>query len=191
MKYHNLIVVLLLVFCIDIYAADDSQVTKLHTLPLECDAIVGSQGMLCIIRTESAYGPFDDVIFYYLDEMGAVTLLGNHSDAVSTFAGLGFSSGGKYLWVGWAEEGHPYFEFYRTSDFIKQGTDAPMQYVLHDYYFNQFESFTDGGIVTYSKIDDNSEDPIKDTLNLDENTIAPRNKQSYLNYIKLDINEKH
>jgi len=191
MKYHNLIILLLLAFCCDIYATEDSQLDNGRSLPLECDAIAGSQEMLCIIMTESAYGPFDDVIFYYLDKMDSMTYLGSHSDGGSTFAGLGFSSGGKYLWIGWAEEGHPYFEFYSTNDFIKQGTSASMRYVLHDYYFNQFETFTDAGIVTYSQIDDNSEDPIKDTVIPDGTTLALTNKQSNLNYIKLDINEKH
>lgn len=191
MNYKNLIFVLLLVFTGNLYAAEkpQAQVDKGRSLPLECDAIADSQEMLCITKTESAYGPFDDVIFYHLDKMGAVTFLGSHSDAISTFAGFGFSSGGKYLWISWAEEGHPYFEFYRTIDFIKQGTKASMHYILHDYYFMQFESFTDAGIVTYSQIEDNSEDRTIDEEKLNSNNIVPTNRQSHLNYIKLNINE--
>ena len=191
MKYFNLIIVLLLVFCVDLYATEVSQADKRHSLPLECKAIVDSQDMLCIVITESAYGPFDDVVFYYLDKIGTTIFLGSHSVAVSTFAGLGFSSEGKYLWIGWAEEGHPYFEFYSTSGFIQQGTGAPMHYVLDDYYFNQFEDFTDAGIVTYSQIQDYSEDRKLDANKVYKNSTAPTNDKSHLNYIKININEMH
>ena len=93
-----------------------------------------------------------------MDKAGDVALLGSRASEVATFGGIDFSTGGTFMWVSWAEEGHPHFEFYRTSDFFDKGLNAKILTVLGDYYFDGFEKFTDAGEVIYLLRDDAYED---------------------------------
>ena len=127
-----------------------TQPDKPVSLPLDCSDIPGLNDRFCFVRTESEFGPYDDIVFYRVDTTGQIILLGSKSDAVSTFGGFGFSSGSKYMWISWAEEGHPYFEFYRTRDFLDNGIHARVLETIGDYYFDQFVEFSDAGVVTYS-----------------------------------------
>ena len=123
------------------------------SLPLECTAITGRHERLCIIQTESFYGPYDDIVFYHMNNRGNVSLLGSNKGDVATFGGFEFSDGGKYMWLSWAEEGHPHFVFYRTNDFIANGTSAKVLSVVGDYEFDQFIKFNDVGDVVYALAD--------------------------------------
>ena len=129
-----------------------------QSLPLECSNIPGKKDKLCVIQTQSPYGPYDEVVFYHMKKNGAVFLLGSQSGGVATFGGFDFSTTGVYMWVGWAEEGHPHFEFYQTSKFIENGTRAKALEILGDYYFTGFEKFSDTGEVIYSLDDGAFED---------------------------------
>lgn len=118
-------------------------------IPLECSKIPGRTDHLCVLETQASYGPYDDVVFYRMDKDGYLTLLGSQSGGVATFGGFDFSSAGTYMWLSWAEEGHPNFGFYRTNAFMKNGTSAKMLEMLSDYYFYDFEEFTEKGEVLY------------------------------------------
>ncbi len=124
--------------------------TQPRTIPLECNRITGLIEQLCFIRTDSVYGPYDDIVFYLIDKAGNKFFLSSNSGNVSTFGGFDFSTHGKYMWLSWAEEGHPYFEFYLTKNFLEQGTSAKVLATLANYYFDQFEKFSDSGEVIYS-----------------------------------------
>ena len=128
------------------------------TLPLECQKIPNRESQLCFIVTQSPFGPFDDVVFYHRDKNGYMSLLGSHSGEVATFGGVDFSTGGTFMWLSWAEEGHPHFKFYYTGKFISNGLSAKSVSVLGDYYFDGFEKFTDKGEVIYRLADDAYED---------------------------------
>lgn len=128
------------------------------SLPLECSIIPVRNEYLCFIETQSPYGPYDDVVFYHMDKNGDLALLGSQAGEVATFGGIGFSTGGAFMWISWAEEGHPHFEFYHTAKFINNGINTKVLNVLGDYYFDGFEKFTDKGEVIYRLNDDAYED---------------------------------
>ena len=138
--------------------ANSEQEKANRSLPLECSKIPDKNTHLCFIQTQSPYGPYDDVVFYRMDKSGDVTLLGSQSGGVATFGGVDFSTRGAYMWLSWAEEGHPHFEFYRTRDFIDTGLSANIIKVLGDYYFDGFEKFSDAGEVVYRLADGAYED---------------------------------
>ena len=142
----NLLFLLLIALSFTAHAKQE-QLPK--SLPLECSKIPNKSDRLCYIQTESSYGPYDDIVFYRVDGRGYATLLGSQSGGVATFGGFGFSTGGTYMWLEWAEEGHPHFEFYNTSEFQTNGTSTKILNILGDYYFNGFEKFTDSGEVVY------------------------------------------
>ena len=144
-KYYSFFCLCALCLQINISLAADKNV-----LPLDCSTIVSFEERLCLVQTDSAYGPYDDVVFYRLDKAGNAVFLSSQSGGVATFAGLGFSTGGKYMWVSWAEEGHPHFEFYLSRDFLTNGTHANVLKVLGDYYFEDFKQFSDSGEVVYA-----------------------------------------
>ena len=125
------------------------------SLPLACDKIPASTNRLCVLITQSPYGPYEDVVFYLMDKSDNATLLGSQSGGVAIFAGFDFSTTGIYMWLSWAEEGHPHFEFYRTRDFINNGLSTSSINILGDYYFDGFEKFSDDGEVVY-RLDDSA-----------------------------------
>lgn len=125
------------------------------SLPLECESVPRSSDQLCVIRTESPYGPYDQVAYYHLDKNQRAYLLGSENGGVGTFAGFGFSDSGEYVWLGWAEEGHPHFLFYRTRQFIDNGINTEGLAVIGDYEFQEFLTFSDTGLVRYA-IDEES-----------------------------------
>lgn len=125
-----------------------------RSLPLECRKIPTKDEHLCFIETQSPYGPYDDVVFYRMDKAGDVALLGSQAGEVATFGGVDFSTGGTFMWISWAEEGHPHFVFYSTSEFMINGINSKTLNILGDYYFDGFEKFTDAGEVVYLLSDD-------------------------------------
>ncbi|MDH3342471.1 MAG: hypothetical protein OEM07_01985 [Gammaproteobacteria bacterium] len=133
-----------------IFSAQAKRDETPKSLPLECHEITGNINKLCFIQTQSSYGPYDDIVFYRVDPRGYATFLGSESGSVATFGGFEFSDKGIYMWLSWAEEGHPHFEFYRTRDFLENGTQAKILQIIGDYYFDGFVSFSDSGKVVYS-----------------------------------------
>jgi len=93
-----------------------------------------------------------------VEKDGGVVLLGSLVVECGSFGGVDFSSGGTFMWISWAEEGHPHFQFYRTLEFMTNGLNSKVLTTLGDYYFDGFEKFTDAGEVTYLLSDDAYED---------------------------------
>ena len=120
-------------------------------LSLNCFPIPIHKDQLCTVKTISPYGPYDDVVFYRKTEQNELFLLGNQKGGVATFAGIGFSEQGVYMWISWAEEGHPSFGFYKTAIFLEGGLATEMLDSLDDYAFDEFVGFSDDGKVSYSR----------------------------------------
>lgn len=121
-----------------------------NSLPLICTVMPSIGQPLCYVRTGSPYGPYDDIVFYRIDKYAEAILLGSQSGGVAVFGGFDFSPRGQFMWLSWAEEGHPYFEFYRTTDFLEKGIKSKTLKVLSDYYFESFVQFNENGDVVYS-----------------------------------------
>ncbi len=139
-----------------VLASSESK-TQQVTLPLECTSAENFNEQLCFISTESPFGPFDDIVFYKISKSGDIVYLSSESHGNTTFGGFGFSEGSKYLWISWAEEGHPLFYFHLTSDFLANGSKAIVLDVISDYYFEQFEQFSESGEVIYLLSEDFTE----------------------------------
>ena len=152
-KRSTLINLLFLLLTALSFTAHAKQEQLPKSLPLECSKIPAKNDQLCFIQTQSPYGPYDDIVFYRVDDKGYATLLGSQLGGVATFGGFGFSPAGVYMWLSWAEEGHPHFEFYRTTEFMTNGINTKALKILGDYYFNDFEKFSDAGEVVY-RLDD-------------------------------------
>jgi len=124
------------------------------TLPLDCSVIPAQTDQLCVAVTGSTSGPYDDVVIYRKKADGSLFLLGSHQGGVGTFNGFGFSDGGRFMWESWAEEGHPYFLFYRTDHYLSEGKNTKSLNVLNEYYLEYFHQFTDTGKVAYALRED-------------------------------------
>jgi hypothetical protein len=121
----------------------------LQNLDLTCHKIPKQQQQLCYAKIRSPYGPYDDVVLYRKNDDDQLFLLGLQNGTVSTYGGVGFSTGGLWMWSSWAEEGHPYFVFYKTRDFIEEGFNAIGISSFGDLIFDGIYSFKDTGEFRY------------------------------------------
>ena len=131
------------------------------TPDLECVSIPNNTYQICTLESYSAFGPYDDVVFYRLEEKRYLYLLGLSYGDNMTFGGFSFSDGGKYMWVSWAEEGHSSFVFYETADFLQQAENAKSLYYINGYGLSEFLSFSDDAKVKFSR-DYNQTDDFRD-----------------------------
>lgn len=129
-------------------AVESNQAT---TLLLDCIVVPSVKDQLCYATTNSAFGPYEDVVFFRKTAEGELYFLGSDKNGVANFGGAGFSDGGKYMWLEWSEEGHPLFSFYITDFFLSDGLDAPAIATLDAYGFHEFIRFGDDGTVLYTK----------------------------------------
>lgn len=73
---------------------------------------------LCATVSRSANGPFDDVLFCQRRGELCNTLWSSTPNSVSVFVSLGFLNKGNYIWIAWADEGHPYYEIYDSNSLL-------------------------------------------------------------------------
>ena len=144
----KLFVFYLLLFSMSIQASEKSYS---EPLVLKCVLVPQHSDQLCIIKTSSPYGPYDDVVFYRKTKQDEKFLLGSATGGVAVFSGFGFSDKGRYMWASWAEEGHAAFYFFDTDMFLSNGPDANHLASLHDDDLYEFVEFSDTGKVTYTK----------------------------------------
>ena len=122
-------------------------------LALDCQHIPQQNIQLCVVRTDSALGPFDDVVLYRYSSSQGMTMLESYQSQTSTFTGVGFSDGGRYMWLSWADEGHPYYLIYNTRDFLNNAHETKSIKTVGDYYLEDIVSFTDQGVLSYTLSD--------------------------------------
>ena len=143
----------------------DSQPTvvdiTLTSYPIKslCETIPTTKQAICLIKTESQYGPYNDVVFYHRSETGYLRYLKSETGSVAIFGGIHFSKGGKYLFESWAEEGHPSLVFYKTEDYITGMYDRgnKVRGVINDYHFDRVRQFSDEGQIAYTQFNNVSE----------------------------------
>jgi hypothetical protein len=118
------------------------------SLPLTCYLVPGGEQQLCVVITQSPYGPYDEVVYYHKDTSGALALIGAEGGGVASFGGVTFSENGEYLWLSWAEEGHASVYFYNTTRFLEVGTDEGL-HALHHYELDHVDGITADGQLIY------------------------------------------
>lgn len=155
-----------------------------NALPLDCTAIPSVDDQLCYVTTDSPLGPYDDVVFFRKTSQLELFLLGSKKGGVAGFGGVGFSKSGKYMWLEWTEEGHPSFSFYSTERFLIDGLAALAIDTLAAYSFEKFVSFSDDGMVLYTKEHDEigacKKTPCMHTINLNkQKPVNAKNQPSY------------
>jgi hypothetical protein len=121
-----------------------------ETIPL-VDGISNRKQLCTLIIDE--YEPFyvTKVTFFIKDEKGDINVLNNLEDSgSSSFSHFKFSDNGKYLYVSFADEGHPFFVFFDTQKFIHNDKEPEVGEVFEEYYLDHIESFYDNGDFVFS-----------------------------------------
>lgn len=92
------------------------------------NAIIGStvcaeppnrQYSICAVVTLQRDQPFQDAAYYLLRDETLHRITSTPDNSVGTFAGMGFINEGRFFWIGWADEGHPYFDIYESHAFME------------------------------------------------------------------------
>jgi len=131
----------LIAICLPLLAQENS-------LELKCFSIPKSKKELCTSQTINAYIPYEDTTFY-LKKEGDFYFIDVFLADMTSFGSFDFSDGGKYMYISFSEEGHEYFVFYKTKEFLSQGHKAKSLAILNEYNFKEFSHFEDSGKVSY------------------------------------------
>lgn len=115
-------------------------------LELKCSSHPDGASDLCALITQSAFGPFDDVVFYNRDKIGTLSFLRAQPGSVSIFDDMGFSESGQYLWVTWRSEGHPVISIYRSDDFSIPYQRADAIRVFHQPGLDHIDGISKAGV---------------------------------------------
>jgi hypothetical protein len=67
----------------------------------------------------------------------------------SYLSDIGFSENGKYVYLVFTDEGHPFFVFWDTQKLINNEPDAQVGEVFEEYFLDHIESFYDNGDFVY------------------------------------------
>jgi hypothetical protein len=117
------------------------------TLPITCHAIPNHADALCVVATYSADNPVNDVVFYRRDEFGSFVFLEAMKGDVGHVFVSGFSKGGKYTMIVYAEEGHPSFIIYATATFLSSFRPITSVALVSHYSITRILSLDDKGNV--------------------------------------------
>lgn len=131
-----------------------SKQQHLNELFQQCITLaINKAQQLCISTHNSEQGlPITIATFFQVNNNGPIQVLTHHINKSSSFGKVQFSNDGKYLYVMYADEGHPYFVFYDTSKFIQNDPTAQI-YQLNEYGISHIEQINDNGDVIFSRID--------------------------------------
>lgn len=102
---------------------------------------------LCTLTVDE-YEPvhLTKVTFFIKDEQGDIQVLNELADSGnSSFSHFDFSQNGKYLYITFADEGHPFFVFFDTQKFINDDKNAQVGEVFEEYFLDHIEAFYDNG----------------------------------------------
>lgn len=118
----------------------------------ECYSIPQRSEKICLISfQENEQGALMTHVSYTLVSSNQVIKhLVNNVDAGQYFCGIGFSTGGKYLYQCFSGEGHAYYSFYLLDDFIKDKKNAEIGRGFEDSFLDHIESFADNGELIYA-----------------------------------------
>jgi hypothetical protein len=115
------------------------------TLPMDCHIIPQHSDSLCIVETPSSDMPVNDIVFYRKDEFDRFVLLEAIKGDIAYVFIKGFSTGGKYTIIGYAEEGHPSYIIYETDTFLSAERPIDMVALVSDYFITNMLSLDDEG----------------------------------------------
>jgi hypothetical protein len=124
---------------VDSLPATDSATVN---LALKCKAIPHSAEQICVAAMPAEFNAVDDVVFYRRTAEQYLSLLRVEFGDVAVIWLHGFSTGGKYTIVGYAEEGHPSFVIFTTEDFLTNNNDIKPVAVISDYFIPSSISLT-------------------------------------------------
>lgn len=128
-----------------------------ETLALECHDIPKLSDKLCLLKTQSPFGPVDDVVFYKKDKDGHMTFLSAVQGSIAVVYFDSFSKGGKFLVIGEAEEGHPNFIVHSTARFLNPGTGSSIVGSIYNYYITHLDQILDDGTIIHSVMEGGDE----------------------------------
>ena len=115
------------------------------TFPISCHVIPDHSDELCVVATYSRDYPVNDVVFYRRNEFGSFDFLEAMKGDVANVFLSGFSKGGKYTMIGYAEEGHPSFIIYATATFLSSSRPIPSVALVSHYSITRIASLDDKG----------------------------------------------
>lgn len=110
------------------------------------------QKQLCTL-TVTEYEPvyMTKVTFFIKDEQGNIQVFNNSVDSGnSSFSHFNFSEYGKYMYIVFTDEGHPFFVFFDTLKFINNDKDDQVGEVFEEYYLDHIENFYDNGDIVFA-----------------------------------------
>lgn len=130
-------------------------VSQRLSLPLECKTIPTRHEQICVATTPTKQNTVNDVVLYHRDAQQQLTLLrAKHGDVALMWL-HGFSTGGKYIIIGEAEEGHPSFVIYLTDGYLNPDSTVKPVAVISDYFIASLESLDDNGMAEIRFLDSN------------------------------------
>jgi len=88
---------------------------------------------------------------YIQDEQKRLRLHIRDKDSISALTHIGFSDNGLLMYIESADEGHPYFTFYKTVNYLGYGKRAKSLATLDDYFLDTIKGFTAEGLFIYSR----------------------------------------
>jgi hypothetical protein len=118
----------------------------------QCLAVPNQSGILICINTHHQVDigvPITVSQYYLVSKHITFNELTNNVNSESSFGHLVFSPNGKYMYISYADEGHPYFIFYDTDKFINDDKDAELAQVSQ-YRVESIDEFYDNGDIVYS-----------------------------------------
>lgn len=137
------------------------------SLPLECHTVPNKKEQLCLATTQSSLGPVDDVVFYHRNGDGNLTLIDTYRGDIAVLFFSQFSTNGKLLALGYAEEGHPSFYIHDTKKYLA-GEKSEIGFISK-YEYTHLEEVSDNGDITIGVMDCFIEDA---PLGVDKNNVS-------------------
>jgi hypothetical protein len=114
-------------------------------IPITCHAIPLKSNSLCLVKTSSSEMPVNDVVFYRRDSSGYLFFIEAIKGDVAHVLLWGFSIGGKYTVITYAEEGGPNFLIYETDKFLSSKRPLEATAVISEYDIRSIVSVDDSG----------------------------------------------
>ena len=121
------------------------------SLALECHTVPNKKEQLCLATTQSPVGPVDDVVFYHRNGDGFLTLIDTYQGDIAVLFFSQFSTNGKLLVLGYAEEGHPSFYIHDTQKYFA-GDKSAIGFISK-YEYTHLEEVSDNGDITIGVMD--------------------------------------
>ena len=113
------------------------------SLPLECHTVPHKKEQLCLATTPSSIGPVDDVVFYHRSGDGYLTFIEAYKGDITLLYFSQFSTNGKLLVLGYAEEGHPSFYIHDTQKYL--AGDKSDIGIISKYEYTHLKKVSDNG----------------------------------------------